>query len=131
MTQKYFFKKCTYKEKLLLWRKDSLKLQSPKELWKTLKPFVWNAKVGNKAKASLKKDGIIQFNPFMTEADIIWKLLCKSMEWFLYDIGLRHERVKPGKNANIFKKFYSELLSQTSEKLTDCTSRYQLLYWYI
>ena len=21
-------------------------------------------------------------------------LLCKSMDWFLYDIGLRHERVK-------------------------------------
>ena len=53
------------------------------------------------------------------------------MEWFLYDISLRHERVKPGKNANIFKKSYSELLSQTSEKLTNCTSRYQLLYWYI
>ena len=26
----------------------------------------------------------------MTEAN----LLCKSMDWFLYDIGLRHERVK-------------------------------------
>ena len=22
-------------------------------------------------------------------------LLCKSMDWFLYDNGLRHERVKP------------------------------------
>ena len=32
-------------------------------------------------------------NPFMTEADIIY-LLRKSMDWFLYDIGLRHERVK-------------------------------------
>ena len=29
----------------------------------------------------------------MTEADII-DLLRKSMDWFLYDIGLRHERVK-------------------------------------
>ena len=28
-------------------------------------------------------------NSFMTEAD----LLCKSMDWFLYDNGLRHERV--------------------------------------
>ena len=27
-------------------------------------------------------------NPFMTEAVI------KSMDWFLYDNGLRHERVK-------------------------------------
>ena len=31
----------------------------------------------------------------MTEADIIQKLLRKSMYWFLYDIDLRHERVKP------------------------------------
>ena len=30
----------------------------------------------------------------MTEADIIQKLLRKSMDWFLYDIDLRHERVK-------------------------------------
>ena len=29
----------------------------------------------------------------MTEADIRY-LLRKSMDWFLYDIGLRHERVK-------------------------------------
>ena len=29
----------------------------------------------------------------MTEAVIIY-LLCKSMDWFLYDNGLRHERVK-------------------------------------
>ena len=38
-------------------------------------------------------------NPFMTEAVIIYRnqfidLLCKSMDWFLYDKGLRHERVK-------------------------------------
>ena len=37
-------------------------------------------------------------NPFMTEADIKQKLetidlWSKSMDWFLYDIGLRHERV--------------------------------------
>ena len=31
----------------------------------------------------------------MTEADIIQKLQRKSMDWFLYDIDLRHERVKP------------------------------------
>ena len=31
----------------------------------------------------------------MTEADIIQKQMrSKSMDWFLYDIGLRHERVK-------------------------------------
>ena len=28
---------------------------------------------------------------------------------------------KPRKNSNSFKKFYSELLYQTSEKLTNCT----------
>ena len=37
-------------------------------------------------------------NPFMTEADIIRNqsidLQRKSMDWFLYDIDLRHERVK-------------------------------------
>ena len=38
------------------------------------------------------------FNPFMTEA-VIYRnqsidLLHKSMDWFLYDNGLRHERVK-------------------------------------
>ena len=30
----------------------------------------------------------------MTEAVIIRYLLRKSMDWFLYDNGLRHERVK-------------------------------------
>ena len=37
------------------------------------------------------------FKTFMTEAAIIQKpvhLLRKSMDWFLYDNGLRHERVK-------------------------------------
>ena len=33
---------------------------------------------------------VFRINPFMTEAD----LLRKSMDWFLYDIGLRHEKVK-------------------------------------
>ena len=35
-------------------------------------------------------------NPFMTEADHIEAshLLRKSMGWFVYNIGLRHERVK-------------------------------------
>ena len=32
-------------------------------------------------------------NSFMTEVAIIY-LLCKSMDWFLYDRDLRHERVK-------------------------------------
>ena len=31
------------------------------------------------------------FNFFMTEADIMQS---KSIDWFLYDNGLRHERVK-------------------------------------
>ena len=31
-----------------------------------------------------------EFNSFMTEAVIIWS---KSMDWFLYNNGLRHERV--------------------------------------
>ena len=30
----------------------------------------------------------------MTEAIIIIDLLRKSVDWFLYDIDLRHERVK-------------------------------------
>ena len=33
---------------------------------------------------------VFLFNPFMMEADT----RSKSMDWFLYDIGLRHERVK-------------------------------------
>ena len=38
------------------------------------------------------------FNSFMTEVSIIYRnqsinLLCKSMDWFLYDRNLRHERV--------------------------------------
>ena len=33
------------------------------------------------------------FNPFMTVADIIQKPV-HWLDWFLYDIGLRHERVK-------------------------------------
>ena len=40
---------------------------------------------------------ISEINPFMTETDI------KSMDWFLYDIGLRHERVKQI-NSEIIKK---------------------------
>ena len=32
----------------------------------------------------------VTFNPFMTEADIIQK----PMDWFLYDNGFRHERIK-------------------------------------
>ena len=35
-----------------------------------------------------EKIEVSSLNPFMTEADII------SMDWFLYDIDLRHERVK-------------------------------------
>ena len=36
----------------------------------------------------------IELNPFMTEAVIIYiDLFCKPIDWFLYDNGLRHERV--------------------------------------
>ena len=28
-------------------------------------------------------------------AEAVIYLLCKSMDWFLYDNGLRHERVNP------------------------------------
>ena len=45
---------------------------------------------GNRLNKHIKKEF---FNPFMTEAFIIQKL-CKSMDWFLYDIGLRHEKIK-------------------------------------
>ena len=38
----------------------------------------------------MKSEENAQLNSFMTEAVII----CKSMDWFLYDNGLRHERVK-------------------------------------
>ena len=47
------------------------------------------------------------FNSFKTEAVIIWKpasktnLQSKSMDWFLYDNDLRHERVN--KYALIFR----------------------------
>ena len=40
--------------------------------------------------------------------DLLWK----SMDWFLYDSGLRHERVKAsnnegiGKNYHYFKVYY-------------------------
>ena len=37
--------------------------------------------------------GIQHLNSFMTEAVIIYSLLCKSMDWFLYDNSPRHERV--------------------------------------
>ena len=40
---------------------------------------------------------ILQFNPFMTEADIIQKPVRKSMDWSLSDIGLCHERVNTDK----------------------------------
>ena len=33
-------------------------------------------------------------------------LLCKSMDWFLYDIGLRHERVKYVKNKGRTKEAF-------------------------
>ena len=45
-----------------------------------------------------RKHGDVFLNPFMTEADTYRNqsidLRSKSVDWFLYDIGLRHERVK-------------------------------------
>ena len=34
-----------------------------------------------------------QFNSFMTKVLFIWKPVSKLMDWFLYDMNLRHERV--------------------------------------
>ena len=53
------------------------------------------------------------FNPFMMEAFIILKpvhnLLRKSVDWFLYDRGLHHERVKQGDSSSRQKKFFGKL----------------------
>ena len=43
-------------------------------------------------------------NPFMTEAVII---LGKSVDWFLYDNGLRHERVLTSLIRYIYINFHS------------------------
>ena len=54
------------------------------------------------------------FNPFMTEADIIEKFVSisvsfyKSMNWFLYDIGLRHERVKDAIRLSFWYKSFTQ-----------------------
>ena len=55
-------------------------------------------------------DGI---NPFMTEADIIEKPVRKSMDWFLYDISLRHERVKL--DCVKWSKWKSHMLTRTKQ----------------
>ena len=59
----------------------------------------------------------VLLNTFMTGAVIIWKpvhyLQSKSMDWFLYDNGLRHESVndkKHGLPVNIFE--FSALLQE-------------------
>ena len=43
------------------------------------------------------RSNVFSINPFMMEADSYrnqsTNLLRKSMDWFLYDISLRHERV--------------------------------------
>ena len=47
----------------------------------------------------------VYFNSFMTEVPIIQKpvdLLCKSMDWFLYDSGWCHERVNFKKSCVAF-----------------------------
>ena len=52
-------------------------------------------------------------NPFMTGADIIWKpMRSKSMDWFLYDIGLRHERV------NSWAKYFALIWLGSVERAT-------------
>ena len=49
----------------------------------------------------------------MTEAVIIRNqsidLLCKSMDWFLYDNGLSHERIKP--KSKVLSRFKTQLLN--------------------
>ena len=39
-------------------------------------------------------------------------LLCKSIDWFLYDIGFRHERVKGWNGLNFYKVFVRETVAQ-------------------
>ena len=46
-------------------------------------------------------------------------LLGKSMDWFLYDIGLRHERVK-GMCVLLFDVF-KDLLLRKTDVLKTCT----------
>ena len=42
----------------------------------------------------------VSLNSLMTEVPVIKKpLLCKSMDWFLYDTNLHHERVKSCKSS--------------------------------
>ena len=50
-------------------------------------------------------DPQIQFSSFMTERSLSYRnqssdLLCKSMNWFLHDRNLRHERVKSRLNID-------------------------------
>ena len=48
---------------------------------------------------NIRQIHIFVVNPFLTEAHIIYKPV-QSMNWFLYDIGLRHERI------NFHYRFY-------------------------
>ena len=50
-------------------------------------------------RSSLKKNISCTFNSFMSGAVII-------MDWFLYDNGLRHERVKYTRISNIYFRFH-------------------------
>ena len=56
----------------------------------------WNSNFWSHGWRSKQKNCLnISFNPFMTEAVIISKPVhWFAMDWFLYDNGLRHERVK-------------------------------------
>ena len=71
----------------------------------------------------------ISFNLFKTEAVIIQKplckLLCKSMDWFLYDNGLRLERVKGYLVTKIINTFFRNLnIKQKFE-----TGTWIFLFW--
>ena len=65
---------------------------------------------------------ICSLNPFMTEA------VSKSMDWFLYDNGLRHERVKWVKRSfreNVLPRLYlidTTGKSLNSKKVIPCTA---------
>ena len=52
---------------------------------------------------------LIAFNSFMMEVPIMRKPIhCKSIDWFLYDTGLRHQRVKQENKMNFVLEAYLE-----------------------
>ena len=63
------------------------------------------------SKREVKSFWLVQFNSFMTEVRSYRKqsidLQSKSMEWFLYDTDLRHERVKGRNNYYAHKQAWA------------------------